>query len=134
MVLAQFLHSTTRYLNGDFISQKDYRSSQQRMIDLTRPRWKKINGICFSLIWLYCFIQSLSQTKSNNQQNNEGSQIRVIFGKGTPNAHINTKNMHLECLSQNTEQLQTSVHEICHGDQNQIWLIDSITNIWKAVV
>ena len=55
-------------------------------------------------------------------------EIRVIFGKGTPSAHIN-KNMHLECLLQNTEQLQTSVHEICHGDQNQIWLIDCITSI-----
>ena len=71
------------------------------MIGLTRPRWKKIKGIYCSLIGSYGFIQSLSQTKSNNQQNNEGSRMRVIFEKGTPSAHIN-KNMHLECLSQNT--------------------------------
>ena len=128
LVLAQFLHSTTRYLNRDFMPQKYYRALQQGMIGLTRPRQKKIKGIYCSLIGSYGFIQSLSQTKSDNQQNNEGSRMRVIFEKGTPSAHIN-KNMHLECLSQNTEKLQTSVQEICHGDQNQIWLIDCITSI-----
>ena len=94
------------------------------MIGLTRPRWKKIKGIYCSLIGSYGFIQSLSQTKSNNQQNNEGSRMRVIFEKGTPSAHIN-KNMHLECLSQNTVKLQTSVQEVSF-DEEQCLLIKNL--------
>ena len=58
----------------------------------------------FVLAWFdYIVLYEVYHKKSNNQQNNESSRIRVIFGKGIPNAHINTKNMHLECLSQNTE-------------------------------
>ena len=50
--------------------------------------------------------------------------MRVIFEKGTPSAHIN-KNMHLECLSQNTLKLQTSVQEISF-DEEQCLLIKNL--------